>query len=75
MCEGLVQFAVRHGNLVRRGEASWTFAPEGDGTRVVWHYTFELTSPLAYPVAALVMILFRRWMASGLERLAALCAS
>src|SRR5690349_1987577 len=33
--------------LVRSGRADWTFAPEGDGTRVAWTYTFELTSALA----------------------------
>jgi hypothetical protein len=33
-------------------------------------YRFELTSPLAAPLAAVVMILFKRWMQRGLERIA-----
>lgn len=37
--------------LARAGHADWTFTPIADGTRVVWTYDFELTSPLAWPVA------------------------
>jgi uncharacterized protein YndB with AHSA1/START domain len=56
--------------LVRSGEACWTFSDaSGGGTRVEWVYTFELRSPLAYPVAAPVVLLFRRWMQRGLDRL------
>lgn len=55
--------------LVRGGEADWTFAKEGGGTRVEWVYALELTTPLVYPLAALVAILFRRWMQRGLEEL------
>lgn len=46
--------------LVRTGAADWTFAPAGDGARVVWTYTFELTSPLAAPVAVPLLRIFMR---------------
>jgi uncharacterized protein YndB with AHSA1/START domain len=55
--------------LVRGGEGDWTFSPAGDGTRIAWDYRFELTTPLVYPLAAVVVLLFRRWMAGGLGRL------
>ncbi|HET7843742.1 MAG TPA: SRPBCC family protein [Xanthomonadales bacterium] len=38
--------------LVRAGHADWTFGAEGEGTAVEWRYRFELTSPLAWPLAA-----------------------
>ena len=53
--------------LVKGGEACWTFHAEGTGTRVLWDYTFDLTSPLAYPAMLLVTIFFRRWMQQGLD--------
>lgn len=46
--------------LVKAGYARWTFAPEGAGTRVDWSYTFPLTSPLAYPLARVVIGVFMR---------------
>jgi hypothetical protein len=55
--------------LVRRGTGDWSFTPEAGGTRIAWSYRFELTSPLAWPLAALVALLFRRWMAQGLAEL------
>lgn len=54
--------------LVRSGEGAFTFTPEANGTRVDWQYTFELTSAVAAPLAALVIALFRRWMVQGLSR-------
>ena len=57
--------------LVRSGEADWSFEPAGDGTKIVWTYVFELTSPLAYPLAAPVVLLFRRWMLRGLTQIRA----
>jgi hypothetical protein len=53
--------------LVKGGETSWTFLPEGTGTRIRWNYAFELTSPVAYPAMVLVTMFFRRWMKQGLE--------
>ena len=44
--------------LVRAGHADWTFAPRDGGTDVVWRYRFELTSPLAWPIAALLLLVF-----------------
>ena len=52
--------------LVRGAKGHWTFADSGSGTRVTWTYRFELTSPLAYPVAAVAMRLFRAWMRQAL---------
>jgi hypothetical protein len=55
--------------LVRGAEARWTFAERLGQTAVEWHYTFELTSLLAYPAARLVVFAMRRWMAQALEGL------
>ncbi len=61
--------------LVRAGRGRWEFADEGDGTRVTWSYRFELTAPLARPVAALIAAgPFRWWMRTGLRRAAAMIA-
>jgi uncharacterized protein YndB with AHSA1/START domain len=53
--------------LVRGATAEWTFAPEGGGTRIDWVYTFQLTTPLIYPLAALVLARFRGWMSAALR--------
>lgn len=61
--------------LVRIGYARWSFSPERGGTRVRWRYDFELTSPLAYPAASLVLqLFFRRAMQRCLEALDALAS-
>jgi len=60
--------------VVRSGEGDWRFAPAGGGTRVDWHYSFELTSPLAWPFAAGLVLVFRRWMQSALLRARAVLA-
>ena len=57
--------------MVATGEGVWTFTPEGAGTKVAWDYEFDLTSPLAYPLAALVLRRFEAWMQAGLEALRA----
>ena len=46
--------------LVRVGHADWTFAPAGDGTHVVFAYEFELTTPLGWPLASLLLHVFMR---------------
>ena len=46
--------------LVLTGRADWTFAAAREGTRVVWTYTFELTSPLVAPLAAPLLKIFMR---------------
>ena len=51
---------------MRRVESEWSFEPAGTGTRVLWIYEFELTSPLAYPAAFLFTKLFERWMIQAL---------
>jgi uncharacterized protein YndB with AHSA1/START domain len=57
--------------LIRGGHATWTFVPDRGGTRVDWLYTFELASPLALPLAAVAVALFKSWMGDGLARLRA----
>lgn len=44
--------------LVRVGQADWTFVPRDGGTEVTWRYRFELTSPLAWPIAAPLLRIF-----------------
>jgi len=46
--------------LAREGRADWRFAAVDAGTAVAWRYDFELTSPLAWPVAAPVLVGFMR---------------
>lgn len=58
--------------LVRAGHADWRFEPAGTGTRISWHYRWELSSPLAWPVAApLLRLCMRRAMARCLAAMAA----
>jgi hypothetical protein len=57
------------GWLIAGAVADWTFTGAGDRTRVDWVYTFTLTSPLAAPLALIVMAIFKRWMTKALERL------
>jgi len=46
--------------LVRVGHADWTFTPSGNATDVVFSYEFELTSALAWPLAAPLLGVFMR---------------
>ncbi|MGH8081940.1 MAG: SRPBCC family protein [Lysobacter sp.] len=50
--------------LAREGHADWSFERESvdgnDSTRVVWRYRFELTSALAWPLAAPLLHGFMR---------------
>ena len=55
--------------LVRSGGGNWDFAEEAGGTRIVWTYTFGLTSPLAYPLAVPIAQLFKGWLQQGLDAL------
>jgi uncharacterized protein YndB with AHSA1/START domain len=54
--------------IVRAGEGDWRFTPASGGTRIEWDYHFELTTPLAWPLAAALMFVFRRWMQRALLR-------
>ena len=60
--------------FVKTGEANWTFSASGAGTAITWTYTFELTSAALSPLAALVIVFFRRWMTQGLTELRAVLA-
>lgn len=53
--------------LVRSGTGNWEFTEVDGGTRIVWSYTFGLTSPLAYPLALPIVRLFRAWLQQGLD--------
>jgi hypothetical protein len=55
--------------LVRTAAADWTFREADRGARVEWIYTFELTSPLAWPAAWAATRLFARWMRAALAEL------
>jgi len=62
--------------LVRAGHADWSFVPDAGGTAVTWRYRFELTSPLAWPLAAPLLHAFfaaamRRCLAAMATTLAA----
>jgi hypothetical protein len=46
--------------LAREGRADWRFTKVDKGTAVAWRYDFELTSPLAWPIAAPVLSGFMR---------------
>ena len=46
--------------LVRSGQDDWELLLEAGGTRVVRRFSFDLTSPAAYPVAALLLYMFMR---------------
>ena len=54
--------------LVKGGAGDWRFTESGDGTLVIWHYEFELTSALWWPVGKVMMAGYGHWMARGLAR-------
>lgn len=65
-------FAAPLAWLVRAGSAEWRMAERDGGTSVRWTYAFELTAPLAWPVAAPLLSVFMQGaMARCLERMAA----
>jgi hypothetical protein len=57
--------------LVRSGSGNWDFTETEGGTRIVWTYTFGLTSPLAYPLAIPIVWLFKGWLQQGLDAIRA----
>lgn len=57
--------------LIRSGTGNWDFAEAEGGTRIVWTYTFGLTSPLAYPLALPIAWLFKGWLQQGLDAIRA----
>lgn len=57
--------------LVRDAEGTFSFEPTAEGTRLGWHYRYRLTSPLVWPLAALVIRgPFRRAMGQALANIA-----
>lgn len=57
--------------LIRSGTGNWEFTETDGGTRIVWTYTFGLTSPLAYPLAMPIAWLFKGFLQQGLNALRA----
>jgi hypothetical protein len=57
--------------LVRSGTGCWDFTEANGGTRIDWSYIFELTSPLAYPLAMPIAWFFKGWLQQGLEAIRA----
>jgi len=55
--------------MVRAAEAHLRFMPTATGTRITWDYAFTLTTPLLYPVTALVLVLFEKWMDAAMANL------
>lgn len=51
--------------LLREGAAAWQITAQATGTQVRWHYTFTLTSPLAWLLAKPVLAIF---MAGAMRR-------
>lgn len=44
--------------LAHAAHADWRFAPAAPGTHALWTYRFELTSPLAWPMAFPILRVF-----------------
>jgi hypothetical protein len=64
-------FAMPFSLLVREARADWRFepVPGAVATRVHWTYTFTLTTPLVWPLAALFLhTVFHGWMLGCLGR-------
>lgn len=51
--------------LVRWGEGEFLFTLSEEGTQLDWNYTYELTTPLVYPLAAPILKLFLCWSLQG----------
>ncbi|MFA5941340.1 MAG: SRPBCC family protein [Sinimarinibacterium sp.] len=49
-------------------EGDWRFTTANGGTRIDWDYSFELTSIFSLPLAAPLLLVFRRWMQRTLLR-------
>lgn len=61
--------------LVQSGTGTWDFSEHEGGTRIVWSYTFGLTSRLAYPFAIPIALLFKGWLQQGLDAVRVECLS
>ena len=54
--------------LVKSGGGEWDFLKTKRGTMVIWRFHFELTSPLVYPIGALlVRVFFKKAMMNCLK--------
>jgi hypothetical protein len=57
--------------MLKSATGTWDFSGTDGRTRVDWTYEFELKSPIFYPLAAIMRVLFQRWMALGLDAMRA----
>ena len=58
------------GLIVREGKANWMLTESSAGTHVHWQYSFELTSPMMWPLAGPILhLLFNGWMRRCLGRI------
>jgi len=60
----IVGFKAPLSFLATEGGSLWRFDATGKGTEVHWDATYELTSPIAYPIAALVV---KRFVATAMQ--------
>jgi hypothetical protein len=57
--------------MVAFAEGDWRFTPVDGGTRIDWHYSFTLRSPVAWPVVfPVVRLFFGRAMQDCLDAMA-----
>lgn len=57
--------------MVEFAEGDWQLAPAAGGTRIDWHYRFQLRSPLALPVVLpIAKLFFHRAMQDCLDAMA-----
>jgi carbon monoxide dehydrogenase subunit G len=54
--------------MFRGGGGTWTFSREGEATRIDWRFSFDLVSPLVWPIAVMVRAPFARAMQDALAR-------
>ena len=57
--------------LARQILGTWTFAPEGSGTRITWRWEVD-PSPVGRPLMPVFTVMWRGYAAKALERLATL---
>ena len=46
--------------MMKKATGTWRFSLEGEGTRIVWTYACELSTPIVLPLTALVVKVFMK---------------
>ncbi len=54
--------------MVKGGHGYWMFSERSGGTHVDWSYTFEISSPIIWPIVKPITLMFRGWQRAGLQR-------